>query len=209
MSHAAWRVFSWLGIVGLAICAYWFDSDFCRAISAFSILALIAFSAPRGLRLAVLLVALVAATTMVFGGIAHLLDALPALIAGLIAWVFLRSLRHGHTPLIARAISAIDGPEYLDDPQVAAYARRLTWVWALYQSALTAIAALLAMRMNWLALPAESPRIFGAIILPLAVAILFVGEFFLRRWILPQAPQHSLFTFLRGLVRVWPSLLGD
>ena len=85
------------------------------------------------------------------------LDALPALVAGLVGGVFARTLRRGRTPLIARAIAAIDGAAWLDDPAVSRYARRLTWLWALYQFALAAAAALLALHAHgWLMLPLRS-----------------------------------------------------
>ena len=85
-----------------------------------------------------------------FGGknLRGVLDALPALIAALVGWLFARTLRAGRTPLIARAIAAIDGAQWLDDPAVAAYARRLTAVWAAWQFALAACAALLALRAH-------------------------------------------------------------
>jgi len=59
-----------------------------------------------------------------------LLDALPALIAALVGWLFARTLRRGRRPLIARAIAAVDGPALLGDPHVARYARALTAIWA-------------------------------------------------------------------------------
>jgi uncharacterized membrane protein len=208
------RAFGWLGIAALAVCAYWFDSDGCRVACALGVLALIGINAPRALRWPLALTALIALILLVCGGVNRLLDALPALIAGLIAWIFARTLRRDRVPLIGRAIAALDGAAQLNnDPAVARYARRLTWVWAIYQSALAAIAALLAIHAaggpNWVATPAMSPRVFGAIALPLAVAILFLGEFALRRWLLPQAPRHSLFFFVRKLIHVWPSLIGD
>src|SRR5450432_1156983 len=134
------RALGWLGIALLALLARWFDNDICRVVCAFAVLALIGASAPRALRLSLALTTLVALVLVVVGGVARLLDALPALVAVLIAWIFLRSLRHGRTPLIARAIVSIDGAAQLDDPAVVRYARRLTWVWAVYQTAL-AIAA--------------------------------------------------------------------
>jgi uncharacterized membrane protein len=208
------RALGWLGIATLAACAHWFDSDFYRVACAFALLALIGINAPRALRLPLVLIALTALTLIFAGGVNRLLDAVPALIAGLIAWIFARTLRRDRVPLIGRAIAALDGAEQLNrDPAIARYARRLTWVWAIYQTALAAIAALLAIRaaggLSWLAMPGLSPRLFGAIVLPSAVAILFLCEFVLRRWLLPQAPRHSLVVFVRNLVRVWPSLIGD
>jgi uncharacterized membrane protein len=208
-----WRAFGWLGIVALAVAARWCDSDVLRAACAFLVLALIGASAPRALRIPLGLTALVALALVASAGVGRLFDLLPALIAGLIAWIFARSLARGHTPLIARAIAAVDGAAQLEDPAVARYARRLTWVWAIYQTALAAIALLLARPtaggLAWLPIPCISARWFGAVVLPLAVAALFFGEFGMRRWLLPQAPRHSLIGFTHALIRVWPRLLDD
>ena len=139
------------------------------------------------------------------------LDALPAIIAALIGWLFARTLVRGRTPLIARAIAVIDGADLLNDPNVARYARRLTLVWAVYQFMLATVAAVLALRAHgWLALPNSTlPSWFGLVWLPVAVALMFLGEFALRPRLLPQAPRHNLFVFLRELVRAWPQLLRD
>ena len=149
-----------------------------------------------------------------FGGekLRGALDALPALIAAAIGWLFARTLARGRSPLIARAIAAIDGPQWLNDSTIAAYARRLTAVWAAWQFALAACAALVALHAHgffanaaWLPLP----RAFGWIVLPLAVAVLFLGEFLLRPRLLPQAPRRGLFAFLAALIRHWPALLTE
>lgn len=127
--------------------------------------------------------------------------ALPIAITSLVAGLFANTLRPGRTPLIARAIAAIDGREWLDDPAVARYARRLTRLWTAYLFLLAAITAVLA----WTAPKSR----FGALGVPLAAAALFVGEFVLRRWLLPQAPRHGFFVFARDLIRHWPELLAD
>ena len=139
------------------------------------------------------------------------LDALPALIAALIGWLFARTLARGRRPLIARAIAAIDGAQWLDDPAVADYSRRLTAIWAAWQFALATCAALLALHAHgfFAAAALPSPRVFGWIILPLAVTALFLGEFLLRPHLLPQAPRRGLFAFLAALIRHWPALLAE
>ena len=208
-----WRVLGWIGIVALAFAAHWYDSDVYRGVCAFLVLALIGASAPRALRFPLVLTALIALTLVVCAGVGRLFDAMPALIAALVAWIFARSLHRGRTPLIGRAIAALDGAAQLNDPAVARYARRLTWVWVIYQTALATIATLLAIHaagwLDWLPAWAPGPRAFGALVLPLAVVGLFLGEFALRPSLLPQAPRHRLFAFVLGLIRVWPGLLGD
>ncbi|TYT26814.1 ketosynthase [Luteimonas viscosa] len=55
----------------------------------------------------------------------------PVVFVALVAWVFGRSLQPGRVPLITRIVSGLDGvsPERLP-ADVAAYARRLTALWA-------------------------------------------------------------------------------
>ncbi len=143
---------------------------------------------------------------------AGLLDALPVLIAALIGWLFARTLRAGHTPLISRAIAAIDGATWLADAAIVRYARHLTVLWAVWQFTLAALAVVLLLHARgwlpaWQLLP--SPRMFGMLGLPAAVLALLLAEFFLRPRLLPQAPRRGLFAFLRALVTHWPDLLRD
>ncbi|HMM57962.1 MAG: hypothetical protein DYH18_03975 [Xanthomonadales bacterium PRO7] len=129
--------------------------------------------------------------------------ALPVAVTVAIAGVFACTLQRGRTPLIARAIAAVDGSQWLADPAVARYARQLTRLWAVYLMLWAIVAAVAA----WTAAPAVS-RI-GTFGVPLAVAALFVGEFVLRRWLLPQAPRRGFMAFTLRLIRSWPALLVD
>ena len=126
------------------------------------------------------------------------------MIAAFVAFVFARTLLPNRTPLIARAIAAIDGPQWLAQARVARYARGLTAIWAIYQALLTALALLALLRVG----PLPGPRTFD-IILPVAVVVLFVGEFLLRPMLLPDVPRHSLLSFARRLILAWPQLLDD
>jgi uncharacterized membrane protein len=147
------------------------------------------------------------------GGVALALDLLPALIAAFLAYLFARTLRPGRMPLVARAVAVLDGAARLADPAVARYARTLTGVWAGYQSALAVLAVLAALNDRGLVpmLPGGLPsaRGFGAVGLPLAVAALFIAEFFWRRIRLPQAPRRSFAAFACALLRAWPRLLEE
>ncbi|MEO8803514.1 MAG: hypothetical protein ABI304_05070 [Rudaea sp.] len=208
-----WRALGWLAIAALAGYAHWIHSNNWRAISAFAAIVFIAVIAPRALRYAVGLLGLVALALLAAGSISVMLASLPVLICAFVAWLFARTLCGGRRPLIARAIGVIDGEAQLDDPQIAQYARRLTWVWAIWQSTLALLGAAVALHANgWLtALSTHfpGPAAFGVVILPLAIAALFLGEFLLRPRLLPQAPRHSLWWFATRLVHAWPRLLGD
>lgn len=207
------RLAGWLVIAALALIAHWLDSDAWRAACACAVLGLLTLSAPRALRATFALISLFALALLASGGVARLLDALPALIAGSVAWLFARSLIGARRPLIARAIAALDGEQQLEDPATRRYARTLTFLWAAYQSLLALLAAALAaqaaLRTDLLPHWLPGPRVFGAIVLPVAVLGLLLGEFALRRWLLPHAPRHHLFAFLRDLLRAWPKLLDE
>ncbi|MBU6199792.1 MAG: hypothetical protein KGI64_11585 [Xanthomonadaceae bacterium] len=164
-------------------------------------------------RRALIWLGVIALTVIAYrSGSALLRDALPVLLTSFVAWLFARTLRAGRTPLIARAIAALDGPVWLADPAVARYARRLTLLWATYLFVLAAVVAALALHARYGATSStwmQTVQRFGAPGLPLAVAALFIGEFVLRRRLLPQAPRHGFFVFVRDLVRHWPALLDE
>lgn len=206
------RALGWLGIVALAACAHYVDSGVLRAACVPALLILVAASAPAPMRVPLAALAALAALPIGLGLGDALLDATPALIAALVGWMFARTLLRGRRPLIARAVVAMDGPALLQDPAVARYTRCLTLTWALYQGVLASFALLLALRGwywpdRWPALP--GPRLFGVVLLPLAVAVLILAEFALRPRLLPQAPVRSLYAFMRDLVRAWPALLAE
>ena len=205
------RAVGWLCVVALAIGAHWYDNNILRGACAMCALGLLAITAPSSLRPSLIAIALCAAAILIIFDANTLFDALPALIAAFVGYLFARTLLPHRTPLIARAIVSVDGPEWLDDPAVVTYARKLTLTWAIYQTllAVIAVAAVFHQRgflASWSWLP--SPRVFGAI-LPIAVAVLFVAEFFARPFLLPQAPRRSLLSFAHRLILAWPSLLDD
>lgn len=178
------------------------------AAAALVLIALAAFG-PRALLPALALVGAAAALAFAAGGAALAVVVMPALFAGLVGWLFARTLLPGRRPLIARAIAAIDGETWLEQSDVARYARGLTVVWTLVQGALLIVGlACVAHERGALAsLPLPSPRLFAGAILPGAVAATFAIEFALRRHLLPQAPRHRFPVFLRRLVQAWPRLL--
>ena len=203
---APWRALGWATVLALGIAAHLTDSDTLRAACAAAVLLALLASAPGVMLPPLLLLGALACGIFLVAGIGRVFDAVPALIAGLVAWLFARTLWRGRRPLIARAIAALDGEAQLDDPAIARYARRLAVLWALYQTTLALLAALWA----W-AQPAALPpaHVGAALALPLAIAALFVGEFALRPRLLPLAPRTGLFAFVRGMLQAWPQLLRD
>jgi uncharacterized membrane protein len=198
------RLTGWLCVAVLAIGAHVYDNDWLRGATAFAAIGLIAVFAPASVRIALGVLAAMATGIVIAFSTNTLLDALPALIAGFVAFLFARTLLPDRTPLIARAIVAIDGPEWLAKPHVARYARSLTATWAVYQSLLASLAFAAMFHLAWL----PDPRAFG-LILPVAVAALFIAEFMLRSLWLPDVPRHSLLSFARRLILAWPNLLDD
>jgi uncharacterized membrane protein len=203
------RLAGWCAFAALVLLGHAFDNASLRAVGAPLLLLLLAGSVAGALRIVLALLAALSLALIAAGQGDRVLDLMPALIAGAVAWLFARTLRRDSEPLIARAIAAIDGREPLADPAVARYARRLTALWAAYQAALAAIATLLAVG-HWIEPALEpTPRLFGLVVLPLAVAALGLVEFLLRPRLLPQAPRRSLGAFLHSLARAWPSILND
>jgi uncharacterized membrane protein len=207
-----WRAASWCGVLALALGAWWFNSETLRIVSTFAVLAVLGFTLPPSLRIAMGFVLLGACALLFFGGAPVLFDSLAPIISALVGFMFARTLMRRRTPLIARAIAAVDGPQQLDDPVVVRYAWRLTLAWSIYQFVLAAIGAVLVVqaqsgwtKLGWM----PTPRTFGIAILPGAIAALFVGEFLLRPYLLPQVPRRKFFDFLFDVVRAWPRLLDD
>lgn len=200
-----------MGALSLTLSGHAFHSDVLRGAGALAFFAALGISTPA-LLCAAFVMQITLAGIWISAGLGGMLDALPALIGGFVGWLFARTLRRGRRPLIARAICAIDGPAQLSDANVVVYARRLTAIWAAWQLTLALCAALLALHAQGkfsagLRLP--TPSAFGLIVMPLAVALLFLGEFFLRPRLLPRAPRHHLIEFVRALVHHWPALLVD
>ncbi|MEZ5460336.1 MAG: xanthomonadin biosynthesis protein [Dokdonella sp.] len=141
------------------------------------------------------------------------LDLVPVLINVALAILFGLTLRRASTPLIARAICAIEGPEHLKLPRVAGYARALTIAWTclfLIQAFL-----LVLMLVWWLPSIAENERLhswgmnyvhIGGYLLPAAFMAI---EYAFRRWYLRHLPHVPLHVFLQKLVQNWHGLLRD
>lgn len=201
------RVAVWLAILALALGGALLHNEILTAAIAPLALAYLLIVSPRSLRAALAVIALAEVVAWWTGGARLMIDLLPAAIATFVGWLFARSLIAPRRPLIARAIAAIDGAAWLDEIAVARYARRLTILWAVFQMLLAALGLLCVLRDHgMIAIPMPSPHAYD-LILPLAVATLFFGEFLLRPLLLPQVPRRTLLGFLRALGGAWPDLI--
>lgn len=141
------------------------------------------------------------------------LDLVPLAINLGLAALFGLSLTAKHTPLISRAIIAIEGRERLGQPRVAGYARALTLAWTLL-FVVQSLAFVLLLFVWMPNLSVESPAYLwstrwlhvGGYLLP---AVFMVVEYGVRRWYLRHLPHLPARQFADQLVRNWPKLLRD
>lgn len=156
------------------------------------------------------------------GMVGLLLECVPIAVNVLLASLFGRTLRVGNTPLIARFITAIEGPERLAVPGVAAYARHLTWFW-------TVLTAMQALVLTVLLLCAEPGGLLGSLGVAspwpvpagLAQSYVHVGGYVLiasafllenvfRRWHLRHLPHPRIHELALRIAARWPQLVrGD
>lgn len=147
-----------------------------------------------------------------------LLSAVPVLINALLAYWFGRTLATAE-PRVARFIAAIEGPERLCQPGVAAYARQVTWFWTglLGAQALLLAVLLLCAEPGGLlarlgvASPLPVPERWAAGWLHLGGYLLlgaaFLLEYAWRRWRLRHLHHPGLHHTLLQLALRWPQLL--
>jgi uncharacterized membrane protein len=102
---------------------------------------------------------------------------------------FGQSLRKGHVPLCTQLADKLHGPL---TPQETLYTRRVTAVWALFFILITAATVGL-----FLFAPLYLWSLFANFcVLPL-IGLMFVGEYAVRRRVLPQAPRRGILAAVR------------
>lgn len=147
------------------------------------------------------------------GHVHLLLDFVPIAVNLGLAALFAHSLRAPHTPMIARAIVAIEGEDRMALPGIADYARRLTVAWVIVFC--VQFVLFIALVYWWLpALPTESDaRAFAVSWLHVGGYVLPMGfmavEYLFRRWHFRHLSHSPPRQFFRQLVRNWPLLLRD
>lgn len=205
------------GYLVLVSIAWWTGSDLLSAICVVLLVSAVLASRLRaGSRGAWLIwvVSVVGVGTLTFNGLGRVaLDLVPVAINIGLAVLFGLSLTGTHTPLIARAIIAIEGRDQLARPLVAGYARALTLAWTLL-FAVQSVAFLLLLFV-WMPRLAGSSSAYtwattwlhvGGYLLPAAFMLV---EYGVRRWYLRHIPHIPLRQFVYQLVRNWPKLLRD
>jgi uncharacterized membrane protein len=153
------------------------------------------------------------------GMVGLLLECVPIAVNILLACLFGRTLRAGHTPLIARFIEVLEGPERLRVPGIAPYARHLTWFWTLLTAAQALVLAVLLLCAEpggllsslGVASPwpvhaglAQSYVHIGGYVL---IASAFLLENVFRRWHLRHVHHPRLHELALGLAARWPALV--
>ncbi len=148
-----------------------------------------------------------------------LLECVPIAINLLLATLFGRSLRAGSTPLIARFIEAVEGPERLQSPGLASYARQLTWFWTMLMAAQALVLAILLLcaepggLLNSLGIaspwpiPAGPAQAYVDVGGYVVIAAAFVLENGFRRWHLRHMTHPRLHELALGIAARWPQLV--
>jgi uncharacterized membrane protein len=138
----------------------------------------------------------------------------PILINGFMAWAFGHTLQSGRLPLIERIIRILHGNATSVDSDIAAYARRLTLVWACLFVVMSAVnlalamlarpgGILLALGLNpSVTVALDTWSLFANILNYLIVGAFFAVEYWFRRQRFPQQPYRGFFDFLRRLAGV-------
>lgn len=107
--------------------------------------------------------------------------------------VFSQSLREGRTPIVTVTARKIRGEL---TPGLIKYTRKVTWVWSgmfLLMAALSLSLAIFAPAVVW--------STFTNFLNYLIVGLMFIGEYMLRPWLIPNEKHTKLATYLRGLMR--------
>lgn len=101
------------------------------------------------------------------------------------------TLRPGHQPLITALAARVHGPRFT--PAMAAYTRKLTWAWTLYFVAMVLLSLGL---YAWASF--DTWALFANLLTPLAVALMFGGEFLLRYWLHPEFERSTMAEAIRS-----------
>ncbi len=107
--------------------------------------------------------------------------------------VFSHSLRADRTPVVTATARAIRGEL---SPTLVDYTRKVTWMWSglfLLMAALSLGLAVFASAVMW--------STFTNFLNYVIVGCVFIGEFLMRRWLLPQEKHTGVIAYIRGLLQ--------
>lgn len=142
----------------------------------------------------------------------------PVVFIALVAWLFARTLRRGHVPLITRIVEGL----YLQadmpmTPELYRYTRQLTLAWALMLAVLAVINLLLALcavpggvlaqlgYQPFFAVSDQQWSFFANILNYGIVGGFFAGEYLLRKRRFPHRPYRNLMEFGQQMARLGPA----
>lgn len=116
-------------------------------------------------------------------------------ILGGLAWLFGGTLRAYREPLVAGFARRIHGPL---PPAMARYARQVTVAWTVFFVAMAMLSGVL-----FAFAPLAAWSWFANLLTWPLVAVMFVGEYLVRRWRLPQFEHATLLEGARAFWRTW------
>lgn len=118
-------------------------------------------------------------------------------INGFLAVLFGATLRAGHKPFITGLAERV---HTVFTPDMAAYTRKATLAWTLYFMGMALVSLLL-----YLLAPFDAWALFANLLTPLAVALMFGGEYLLRYWLHPEFERTSMADAVRAYMRAGQS----
>ena len=116
----------------------------------------------------------------------------------LLASFFGATLRAGATPMVSRFLALTKGPV---TPQLARYTRTVTWAWALFFVAMAGVAVVVFLGTSF---PIWS--VFANVLTMPIAGLMFLGEYGIRRRVIPQSECPGL---VATLVAVWRYSCGQ
>lgn len=102
-----------------------------------------------------------------------------------LATVFALTLRPGHEPLVTALARRVHGGQLT--PPMSAYSRRVTVAWTAYFAAMAALSVALHAL-----LPFDDWAVFANLLTPMAMVMLFLGEYLLRYRLHPEFERATL-----------------
>lgn len=142
------------------------------------------------------LVALILNMDRFYGHIAWLYFIQHAGAMSLLALVFGNTLRGSDAEAMCSRIAILIMPVTLDPPYLR-YTWKVTLAWTIYFAACTTLSVLL-----FFFSPVQVWSVFANIITPVSIGVMFVGEYLIRRRVLPDGPKISIASIIQAYKRM-------